>query len=297
MSRIPVAVQAIRTGVIHATDLKLNKVTGQGSAKNTWLEFKGVPVFYSPYLSFPMDDRRLSGFLAPAFRRTQRSGFDFSVPYYWNIAPNYDATFKPRYLTKRGILLGGNFRYLTEKSTGEFAGEYLANDNELDKSRFLGAIKNTTLFTPNISSNMDLNYVSDKDYFNDLGNALNINRNSFLRSTADLNYVNEGVAFGSRVENYQTIDKSIQPENRPYRKLPQVTLNLNRAFTFMPLETAMENEYVYFQHDDFNYQDQSGSEHRQRPALQYQAVDQHALVIARRICKTEGIPAAHAILV
>lgn len=244
--------------VIHASDLKLNKVTGQGSAKNTWLEFKGVPVFYSPYLSFPMDDRRISGFLAPAFGRTQRSGFDFSVPYYWNIAPNYDATFKPRYLTKRGILLGGNFRYLTEKSTGEFLGEYLPNDDELDKTRFLGGIKNTTLFTPNISSNLDLNYVSDKDYFNDLGNALNINRNSFLRSTADLNYVREGVGFVSRVENYQTIDKSIQPENRPYRKLPQVNLNLNHAFNFMPLETAMENEYVYFQHDDFNYQDQSG---------------------------------------
>jgi LPS-assembly protein len=105
--------------VVHASELKLNKVTGEGSAKNAWLEFKGAPVFYSPYLSFPIDDRRLSGFLAPSYGGTQSGGFNLSVPYYWNIAPNYDATLKPRYFSDRGVILGGNVRYLTEMSNGK----------------------------------------------------------------------------------------------------------------------------------------------------------------------------------
>ena len=78
----------------------MNKITGKGTANNAWMEFKGTPVFYSPYLSFPIDNRRLSGFLAPSFGSTKNSGFRFSAPYYWNIAPNYDATLIPRELNK-----------------------------------------------------------------------------------------------------------------------------------------------------------------------------------------------------
>ncbi|MGZ8919045.1 MAG: LPS-assembly protein LptD, partial [Methylobacter sp.] len=239
-----------RDWVVHASELKLNKTTGKGAAKNAWLEFKGVPVFYSPYLSFPTDDRRLSGFLAPAFGNTRTGGFDISVPYYWNIAPNFDATLKPRYLTKRGILLGGEFHYLTEQSRGSISGEYLPHDEQRDKPRYLASIKNNSRFTPHITSNMDLNYVSDKDYFSELGNALSFPNFSFIRSTADVNYIRPGVSFITRVENYQTVDPTLRGRQIPYRRLPQLNLNLNHSFKFMPLDTAMENEFVYFQHDD-----------------------------------------------
>ncbi|MGZ8185645.1 MAG: LPS-assembly protein LptD [Methylobacter sp.] len=239
-----------RDWVVHASELKLNKTSGKGAAKNAWLEFKGVPVFYSPYLSFPTDDRRLSGFLAPAFGNTRTGGFDISVPYYWNIAPNFDATLKPRYLTKRGILLGGEFRYLTEQSRGSISGEYLPNDEQRDKPRYLASIKNNSRFTPHITSNMDFNYVSDKDYFSELGNALSFPNFSFIRSTADVNYIRPGISFISRVENYQTVDPTLRGRQIPYRRLPQLNLNLNHSFKFMPLDTAMENEFVYFQHDD-----------------------------------------------
>ena len=237
--------------VAHASELKLNKVSGRGSAKNAWIEFKGLPVFYSPYLSFPIDNRRLSGFLAPAFGSNQNNGFNISTPYYWNIAPNYDATLIPRYLTKRGALLAGNFRYLTEQSKGNVGLEFMPYDSQLDKARYLGAIKNISQFTPNISSNLDLNYVSDKTYFAELGNALNFPNFNYLKSSADVNYVNQGVSFTSRVENYQSISTIPIPDAaRPYRKLPQINLNLDHAFKFMPLYTAMANEYVYFQHSN-----------------------------------------------
>ncbi len=236
--------------VVHASELKMNKVSGQGSAKNAWLEFKGTPVFYSPYLSFPIDNRRLSGFLAPSFGNTQRAGFSLTTPYYWNIAPNYDATLRPRYLSKRGPVLGGNFHYLTEMTKGAAELEFMPHDSLRDKARYLAAINNITQFSPHIYSNMDLNYVSDKDYFSDLGNALSVSTySSYLLSQANLGYANEGVALNAHVDNYQSIDKAITDASLPYRRLPQVNLNLNHAFNFMPLNTAMNTEYVYFQHD------------------------------------------------
>ncbi|MDD5461144.1 MAG: LPS assembly protein LptD [Methylococcales bacterium] len=249
--------------VIHASDLKMNKVSGKGTVKNAWIEFKSVPVLYTPYLSFPIDNRRLSGFLAPSFGHTRLSGFNISAPYYWNIAPNYDATFYPRYLTERGPLLAGNFRYLAPQSRGSVAAEFMPHDQLLDKARYLGSIKNTSFLTPGISSNLDLNYVSDKTYFAELGNALSFANYNYLRSTADVNYIHPGVYFSSRIENYQSISTTngitttsangaTKTTNvpLPYRKLPQVNLNLDHAFHFMPLYTAMENEYIYFQHSD-----------------------------------------------
>ncbi|WP_340122175.1 LPS-assembly protein LptD [Methylobacter svalbardensis] len=236
--------------VVHAAELKLNKTTGQGAAKNAWLEFKGTPVFYSPYLSFPIDDRRLSGFLAPSFGNTQRGGFRLETPYYWNIAPDFDATLRPKYLSNRGAVLGGGFRYLTEMTRGTTDLEFMPNDSLLNKSRYLAGLKNATQFSPHISSNFDLNYVSDKDYFSDLGSALSTSTyNSYLVSQANLGYANKGVSLTGHVDNYQSIDKAITDEGLPYRRLPQVNLNLNHAFDFMPLNTSMDVEYVHFQHD------------------------------------------------
>ncbi|MGZ4992796.1 MAG: LPS-assembly protein LptD [Methylobacter sp.] len=236
--------------VVHASELKMNKVSGQGSAKNTWLEFKGTPVFYSPYLSFPIDNRRLSGFLAPSFGNTQRGGASLSTPYYWNIAPNYDLTVRPRYLSKRGAVLGGEFRYLTEMTKGAADLEFMPHDSLLDKPRYLASLKNATQFTPHIYSNLDINKVSDKDYFADLGNALSMSTySSFLLSQANIGYANEGVSLRGHADSYQSIDKAILDTGMPYRRLPQVDLNLNHAFNFMPLNTSMDAEYVYFQHD------------------------------------------------
>ncbi|MGZ8919063.1 MAG: LPS-assembly protein LptD, partial [Methylobacter sp.] len=236
--------------VVHASELKMNKISGQGSAKNAWLEFKGTPVFYSPYMSFPIDNRRLSGFLAPSFGNTQRGGASLSTPYYWNIAPNYDATLRPRYLSKRGAVLGADFRYLTEMTKGAADFEFMPHDSLLNKSRYLAAIKNTTQFSPHIYSNFDLNKVSDKDYLADLGNALSMSTySSFLYSQANLGYVNQGGSLRGHVDSYQSIDKAVLDTGMPYRRLPQVNLNLNHTFKFMPLNTSMDAEYAYFQHD------------------------------------------------
>ncbi len=236
--------------VVHASDLKMNKASGTGSAKNAWIEFKSVPVFYSPYLSFPTDDRRKSGFLAPVFGNTGRGGFSFSTPFYWNIASNLDATLRPKYYTKRGILMAGDFRYLTEMTKGQVSLEYMSDDNVANKDRYSASIKNNTRFTENINANLDLNLVSDKDYFVDLGNALSFPSFSHLKSSADASYVDQDFSLTGKLISYQTIDPRLKGRLKPYRRLPQVNFNFNHIFDSVSANAGVESEYVYFQHDD-----------------------------------------------
>ncbi|MEE9337275.1 MAG: LPS assembly protein LptD [Methylococcaceae bacterium] len=232
--------------VLHTDRLKMNKQTGKGSAKHAWLEFKSVPLLYTPYISFPIDDRRTTGILAPSFGSADENGFDISLPYYWNIAPNYDLLLRPRYMSKRGVMIGAEFRYLTEKTNGLIGLEYLPYDILEQKQRYSGTFKNRTVFIPGLDSNIDLNYVSDDEYFDELNNALGMSNDRFLQSQANLNYRREGVFFTTHFESYQTIDKNVIEVDKPYQKLPQVILNFDHSFEDWPVDIAMDNEYVNF---------------------------------------------------
>ncbi len=234
--------------MIHASRLKINKESGQGSAKNAWLEFKGVPALYTPYISFPVDNRRLSGFLSPNWASTQRNGFDTSIPFYWNMAPNYDMTITPRYLAKRGGMIRDKFRYLTDHSTGTISAEYMPNDDIKNTARYLASIKDKTQFTQHLSSDLNLNYVSDNTYFNDLNNALGVQTSSYLPSTAFLNYARPDVSFAAGIQHFQSVDKAMTDAMLPYSVLPRVNLNLSHGFETLPVNLGIDNQYSYFSH-------------------------------------------------
>ena len=237
--------------IAHASRLKINRETGKGSAKNAWLEFKGVPFLYTPYISFPIDNRRTTGLLNPAFGISKRNGFDFSIPFYWNIASNYDNVITPRYLERRGGMLRNKFRYMTETSQGTIGAEILPYDQLRDRSRYSAFIKDITQFTPSLNSNINLNYVSDKEYFNDLNNALGFQSNRFLPSTAYLNYYGlPETALSVGVQHFQSVDKTILGINMPYDVLPRVGLNLNHNFENLPINLAMDNQFSHFYHAD-----------------------------------------------
>ncbi|NOT84886.1 MAG: LPS assembly protein LptD, partial [Methylococcaceae bacterium] len=236
--------------VVHAERFKMNKATGKAAAKNAWLEFKSVPVLYTPFISFPLDKRRMTGFLPPRISPFGRNGLDMNLPFYWNIAPNYDALIKPRYLARRGFMLGADLRYMNQISNNELNFDILTSDAKRNnQTRYQASFKNQTLLSPHMNTNIDLNYVSDKKYISELGNALSFTNIRHVRSVADLNYNREGVNFLTRVDNYQTIDESIPANLKPYRKLPQVTLNLNHSFENMPLDVGLDNEFIVFQHN------------------------------------------------
>jgi len=234
--------------VIHASELEMDKVSGQGTTKNTWIEFKGIPVIYTPYLSFPIDDRRLSGFLSPSFSTTRYSGTLIAAPYYWNIAPNYDATLMPRELSSRGPLMAGKFRYLTEYATGKLGAEYMPNDSQLNTSRYLLSLQNSSVINPSLSSNMDLNLVSDNTYIATTGTALGFTNYNYLRSFGNVTYNKYGFNFIAAADSYQSINPAAPDTSLPYRRLPQLNLNYAHDFSGLPIHTEVQNEFVDFQH-------------------------------------------------
>ena len=230
--------------------LELDRAEGIGIATNAWIEASGYPMFYVPYIEFPIDDRRKSGILAPTFGTRNTTGFDFSIPYYWNIAPNYDAIIEPRVMTRRGFLLGGEFRYLGESTEGQINAEIIPYDTVDKKIRGAFSMLNATRFSQQLSADMDVNYVSDQDYINEIGNALSFTNFSHLRSQANLRFAAPGLSVTTRLENYQTIDPNIPSSQRPYRRLPQILMGASHAFAGTDGTFRFRGEYVNFQRNN-----------------------------------------------
>ena len=233
--------------LLHATDVAIDKEAGRGTAKNAWLEFKGVPFLYTPWMSFPVDNRRKSGLLAPYFGYSKLNGFDFTLPYYLNLAPNYDLTLMPRYLEKRGELLRSDFRYLSGIGKGRLFLDILPWDKIEQKTRGqIGWIDSSRLMDK-LTSQVDLHLVSDTRYIQELGNLLAINNTTFLRSFGTLNY-GTGELFGGAytaglmVDYYQSLDETIIPRNYPYRRMPQLSFTYSReiAGTGLQFQTTAE---------------------------------------------------------
>lgn len=234
---------------LQAKTLELNKETGRGTARDVWVEVFDIPLLYTPYISFPIDDRRQSGILTPTFGNSDTTGTDLSIPYYWNIAPNYDATITPRIMSSRGLMLGGEFRYLTNSSEGQIAAEIL-HDTETNDERGQFSLQNKTIFSSRLSSDIDLNYISDDNYLEDFGNSLSASSDRYLRSQASLNYRADHWSLLTKLDNYDSIDESIPSTSRPHRRLPQVLFNLRETEAFGIAKVDMRNEFVYFEHSD-----------------------------------------------
>ena len=235
--------------IIQADDIVLDTTTGVGEARDVKLRFKGVPILYSPYLSFPITDARKSGILTPEIGRSGRSGNELSVPYYWNIAPNYDATLTPRLLTARGLQMGAEFRYLLSTGTGEAQVEYLPDDSKLNDNRHLVSFAHRTLFDNGWRNLIDFRQVSDSQYFEDLGGSLSISSITHLNRSATFDYYGEHWSMLAMFQDYQTIDQAIAPVDKPYRRLPQILVSGHWAEGFLGLDYGFDSEVVNFDRD------------------------------------------------
>lgn len=229
--------------------LKLDQVEEEGTAKHAVLWFKNVPIFYSPYIKFPLGDKRRSGFLFPTLGTSGARGFEISVPWYWNIAPNQDAILTPRYMRDRGHQLNTNYRYLTHSSEGQLDIEYLADDEKLNIDRHLVKFNNDTSFTDHLSLNLNASDASDEDYLNDLGSSIAVSNTTHLERTATLTYSNEPWTVTTLAQTYETIDKTIAQTSRPYRRLPQIQANASDNFSDSDLEWTLSTEWVEFDHE------------------------------------------------
>ncbi|MEX0951067.1 MAG: LPS assembly protein LptD, partial [Gammaproteobacteria bacterium] len=237
---------------ISARELDLDYVTGRGVAKHAVLRIKNVPVFYTPYASFPIDDRRKSGFLHPSAGISSRNGFETQTPYYWNIAPQMDATFTPRVMADRGVMLMGEYRYLFEQGDGQLDLEYLPSDSKSSRD-YRGAVSyvHDQRYLDNRGRlSIDYNWVSDIDYFQDFGNSLAISGTRFVRQQAQTQYNGSWWRLFARVQNFQTVDSTIPGRFSPYKRLPQIRFDSRLAEYNNQFNFRFQSEAVYFTRED-----------------------------------------------
>lgn len=209
---------------LSARDIDLDVNGGIGTARGVKLDFKGVPILYAPYFSFPINDERKSGVLTPDISSRDRTGFDLTVPYYLNLAPNYDLTLEPRYMSKRGTQVRSDFRYLLPNSRGDFGFEYLPDDDETQTNRRYVNLQHESLFggRDELEVLAGVEEVSDDAYFADLGSSLSVTSQTHLDRFVDVTYFAPNWSLLTRFQNYQTIDPVLTDEQLPYERLPQM---------------------------------------------------------------------------
>jgi len=205
--------------------IEIDTNLGVATARGMKLRFKGVPILYAPYLSFPIANARKSGVLTPEIGSTGRSGNEISVPWYWNIAPNYDATITPRLLTSRGLQIGTEFRYLTPRNDGIVTADYLPDDDITKNARHQIRFEHRTLFGNGWRNQIDLADVSDSQYYEDLGGSLSLSSITHLNRSIRFDYYSPNFSVFGQVQDFQTIDDSILADQKPYRRIPQVLVN------------------------------------------------------------------------
>jgi LPS-assembly protein len=203
-------------------EIEVDKLRSVGTAHTARVFFMDTPVLAAPWLEFPLTNERKSGFLTPLAGSSQIRGFEFATPYYFNLAPNYDATFVPRLMTKRGLMLGGEGRYLFENTVGEIIAEVLPWDREADTSRWAFSWKHNEQFTPWLNGYFNYNRVSDATYFADFSDRIAVTSQKTLPQEAGLNAAYGPFSATVVAQSFQTLQDPAAPVAPPYNMLPQI---------------------------------------------------------------------------
>jgi LPS-assembly protein len=236
-------------------DLRLDYLTSLGTARQVQVKFLNVPILYTPWMDFSLDDSRKSGFLAPTYAASDARGLELMTPWYWNIAPNRDATITPRVMTKRGVQLGGEFRYMEPGYSGELGAEYLPQDQITDTNRYWIQLRHRQQFDARWSGSAEFEKVSDDNYFSNLSSQVGQTSLVNLARQASLNYNGGWWQANGLLQRYQTLQDPAAPIVEPYSRLPQITLTAGRDDLFSGTELVgsgmrfdFNSEFVYFDH-------------------------------------------------
>jgi LPS-assembly protein len=238
---------------LRAGELTIDKSRDLGEARDATIVFMGTPIFYSPYLSFSLHQERKSGFITPHYGSTNTGGAELTIPYYWNIAPNRDATISPRVMTRRGVLVDTEFRYLEPTYAGEARVDVLPDDRARDNDRrWAYSLRHNQAFSNGWSGALNLLRVSDNTYFTDLSTQIALT--SQVQLPSDLTLGRSG-AWGSTgsywfsglVQNWQTLQPDpLAPVTPAYNRLPQLTVSARQDVKHS--EFDFYGQYVGFDH-------------------------------------------------
>ncbi len=234
--------------MLKAGSLNLDQNTHIGVAEDVTVSWLGVPFLYTPWMDFPLDNQRKSGFLGPTFGATTKGGSELSIPYYWNIAPNMDATLAPRLMQKRGILFNNEFRYLRPTFGGNIRANVLPSDALTNTSRSYIGLQHQHTLPFGILGAINYNYASDNAYFRDMSGSANTASQVHLLRDGMLTYAGEGRWWTAqmRVQRFQTLQDPAAPIATPYHRTPQMTLSAARPFG--DANFKFSGEFVDFSH-------------------------------------------------
>ena len=234
---------------LHASSIKLDTSRQQGAARNAYLVFKGVPLFYTPYLSFPLGSQRQSGLLYPNFAHSGNNGYSIGVPYYFNLAPNYDLTLTPGFMSARGVDIDGQFRYLTAASHGQIDTTLLPNDSRTHSGRNYFRAIDVTDFSRRSRVDFDVAGVSDSNYFQDFAVGSAQTSVTYLERNAEYRYYDDIWRISAQLQNFQTIDIAVSHADRPYSRVPRIDAQALWPIADTGLELALNSEAVNFLRD------------------------------------------------
>ena len=230
--------------VLSAQTISLSSQEGWGVAKNASIKVNDTPVIFIPYITFPLDDRRTSGFLYPNITSSQKHGVEVKTPWYWNIAPNLDATITPRTLTKRGVQLQTEFRYLTETDQGLLNVEYLNNDSDRTdlSSRHMVHWQHNSQFSDNLRAFVDFTQLSDDAYLSELGSDHHNTTDTQVNQHIEFAYFTNNIDSAFRLQNFEVLGQ--YPSS--YQTLPQLDFSNRNPYKFGAFDVNWFAEISHF---------------------------------------------------
>ncbi len=254
-----------RSVELSARRIELDHAKGTGKGRSMTVKFKKVPIFYLPIMSFPIDDRRKTGFLFPGFGYDEKSGLSLELPYYINIAPQFDATVTPRIYKNRGIQLYGEYRYLSENFRGNIRAEFLPSDDVFDdQERYAASINHEGWLGENWDLGLDFQDVSDNRYLYDFSSDVDVTGTTWILQKADLRYSGDTIRFTMETSAYKRVNDNVSVRGQPYERLPKARLDLKER-DLGPFRFEVESQYTNYVHDDSSRVD--GSRLRIEPRL------------------------------
>ena len=237
--------------VLSADKLSLDFESNEGRAEGATLRFLGVPILYAPVLSFPSTDARKSGWLPPSVNVDNRSGIDLSLPYYFNLAPNYDLTLTPGFLARRGLSMQAEFRYLGQQDQGQFAAHWLPDDRAAQRTRGSLDVSHSGQGFGGLRYDLAIQRASDDDYWKDFSRVLPSQMPRLLpqdlRVQRQWTTGDDALRWGgyARAQAWQVLQSSTDAVIPPYQRLPQVGMRVEGE---MPggMRMQLEAEYNRF---------------------------------------------------
>jgi LPS-assembly protein len=229
---------------IKASEIDISADGSTGEAYNAQVRLFDVPVLYLPYFTFPVSKQRKSGFLYPKIGTTSNSGLEIETPYYWNIAPNIDATITPHYMSKRGTQLKTEFRYLSGLQSGSINVEYLNKDAEItanDDARYLARLQHVGTFSEGFRAYIDYTTISDDNYLVDIGSKEYNSNDAYLYQVAELSYFGENWQSTIKIQDFEVLGNH-QPS---YKTLPQIEISAQQPFTLFS-EQSFQGQFELY---------------------------------------------------